>query len=116
MELVSHNSEPVFGEGDEYEDGDCSVAGNCDKPDSMQLEREFLLPMVGLELEIIHQLELENTTEFTGELLDTLMLSMVVTHVKGTRDLILVQRDSLEWIDSLINEFGLMSAALLRGH
>ncbi|XP_042014805.1 protein FAR1-RELATED SEQUENCE 6-like [Salvia splendens] len=51
MELVSLNSEPVFGEGDEYEDGDCSVAGNCDKPDSMQLEREFLLPMVELEFE-----------------------------------------------------------------
>ncbi|KAG6401948.1 hypothetical protein SASPL_138816 [Salvia splendens] len=51
MELVSLNSEPVFGEGDEYEDGDCSVAGNSDKPDSMQLEREFLLPMVGLEFD-----------------------------------------------------------------
>lgn len=51
MELVSLNSEPMFGEGDEYEDGDCSMVEHCDKPHSMQLEKEFLLPMVGLEFE-----------------------------------------------------------------
>lgn len=51
MELVSLNSEPVFGEGDEYEDGDCSMVEPCDKPHSMQLEKEYLLPMVGLEFE-----------------------------------------------------------------
>lgn len=51
MELVSLNSEPVFGEGDEYEDGECSIVGHCDKPHSSQLGKEFLLPMVGLEFE-----------------------------------------------------------------
>ncbi|KAL8457247.1 hypothetical protein ACS0TY_035189 [Phlomoides rotata] len=51
MELVSLNSEPIFGEGDEYEDGDCSMVENCGEALEMQFKRQFLLPTVGLEFE-----------------------------------------------------------------
>lgn len=44
MELVSLNTEPVFEEGDEYQDGDCS------KP-HLEKEKESLPPMVGLEFD-----------------------------------------------------------------
>ncbi|GFP88534.1 phytochrome-associated serine/threonine-protein phosphatase [Phtheirospermum japonicum] len=48
MEAVCLNSEPIFGEGDEYEDGDCSMVG---LSDNTQLKGEFLTPAVGLEFD-----------------------------------------------------------------
>ncbi|KAH6815890.1 FAR1-related sequence 6 [Perilla frutescens var. hirtella] len=55
MELVSLNSEPMFGEGREYEDGDCSMVEHCANPHSLQLGKEFLLPTVGLEFDSFDQ-------------------------------------------------------------
>ncbi|KAL0417359.1 UNVERIFIED_CONTAM: Phytochrome-associated serine/threonine-protein phosphatase [Sesamum latifolium] len=52
MEAVCLNSEPLFGEGDQYEDeGDCSMLEHVDEDHEMQLKKEFLSPTVGLEFE-----------------------------------------------------------------
>ncbi|KAK4394947.1 protein FAR1-RELATED SEQUENCE 6 [Sesamum angolense] len=52
MEAVCLNSEPLFGEGDQYEDeGDCSMLEHRDEAHEMQLKKEFLPPTVGLEFE-----------------------------------------------------------------
>ncbi|PIN09368.1 hypothetical protein CDL12_18046 [Handroanthus impetiginosus] len=51
MEAVCLNSQPVFGEGDEYEDGGCSMVEQSDEAQEMQLKKESLPPTVGLEFE-----------------------------------------------------------------
>ncbi|KAK6123638.1 hypothetical protein DH2020_042619 [Rehmannia glutinosa] len=51
MEAVCLNSEPIFGEGDEYEDGNCSILEHSDDAQEMQFKKELLPPNVGLEFE-----------------------------------------------------------------
>ncbi|XP_052209831.1 protein FAR1-RELATED SEQUENCE 6-like [Diospyros lotus] len=51
MEVVCLNSEPVFDEGDDYEDGDSSLMGNDTEIGETQLKRACSLPTVGLEFE-----------------------------------------------------------------
>ncbi|KAL0356446.1 UNVERIFIED_CONTAM: protein FAR1-RELATED SEQUENCE 6 [Sesamum radiatum] len=52
MEAVCLNSEPLFEEGDQYEDeGNCSMLEHSDEAHEMQLKKEFLPPTVGLEFE-----------------------------------------------------------------
>ncbi|KAG8378594.1 hypothetical protein BUALT_Bualt07G0001800 [Buddleja alternifolia] len=52
MEAVCLNSEPIFGEGGEYEDeGDCSMMEHSDEGQEMHLKKEYLPPTVGLEFD-----------------------------------------------------------------
>lgn len=52
MEAVCLNSEPLFDEGDEYEDeGDCSMMDQDDEISEIHSQKERALPTIGLEFE-----------------------------------------------------------------
>ncbi|KAL2461830.1 Protein FAR1-RELATED SEQUENCE [Abeliophyllum distichum] len=51
MEAVCLNTEPIFGEGDDFEDGDCATLEYDDEVHKTQFNQEPLPPTVGLEFE-----------------------------------------------------------------
>ncbi|CAA2967886.1 FAR1-RELATED SEQUENCE 6-like [Olea europaea subsp. europaea] len=51
MEAVSLNSEPIFGEGEDFEDGDCDKLEYDNEVHKSQFKKEPLPPTVGLEFE-----------------------------------------------------------------
>lgn len=51
MEVVSLNSEPIFGEGEDFEDGDCATPEYDNEVHKSRFKKEPLPPTVGLEFE-----------------------------------------------------------------
>ncbi|CAI9754063.1 unnamed protein product [Fraxinus pennsylvanica] len=51
MEAVSLNSEPIFGEGEDFEDGDCATPEYDNEVHKSQFKKEPLPPTIGLEFE-----------------------------------------------------------------